>query len=406
MISRVLPLAGLFSDKLQRSIDGRKVVFELLKHKISATDRVIWFHCASLGEYEQGVPVMEALRQKYPEHKLIITFFSPSGYEIKKDSPLADVVTYMPLDTKSNARKFVELVHPELVVFVKYEFWPNFLIQLGEMKIPTLYVSATFRRDQIFFRWYGKFMQPVLQNVQHFFVQDVFSKEVLSDLGYTNATLSGDTRFDRVSSQLEMDNTLVDIVDFVQDRLCVVCGSTWPEDDAVLLEYIHAAAPTVCFVMAPHEIKPTSLATLQNKLKMRSVLLSEKDGKVLSDYQVLIVDAIGYLTRIYSYADIAYVGGGMGTAGLHNILEAATFGIPIVIGKNFDRFLEAKQLQKLAGLFSVSTAAELKEIMTRLETDKNFREQAGIIAGDFIKSHTGATAKVVAYIAQLLQSPK
>ena len=397
-------MAGMFSKKLQRSVVGRKTVFDELKQKITTQDRVIWFHCASLGEYEQGVPVMVDLRKKFSEHKLLVTFFSPSGYDIKKDSPLADVIIYMPLDTRNNARFFLELAHPEIAVFVKYEFWPNFLIELGVLNIPTIYISATFRRDQIFFKWYGRFMQPVLKNVKHFFVQDAASKEVLSDLGYVNTTCSGDTRFDRVSYQIEMDNTLGFVADFVQDRLCIVCGSTWPEDDAILMEYINGVSSSVCFVIAPHEIKPNGVTALQKKLNISSVLFSEKEGEKLSDYQVLIIDAIGYLTKIYSYADIAYVGGGMGTAGLHNILEAATFGVPIVIGENFDRFLEAKQLQKLAGLFSVSTEAELKQIMTLLETDKKFREQTGMIAGHFINRNTGATPTVVAYIKGILNN--
>ncbi len=393
-----LPIIGLFSPKLKLFVTGRKTVFNTLKEQFSAQDRVLWFHCASLGEYEQGVPVMEELKKKYPEHKLLVTFFSPSGYEVKKNSTLADVIVYLPLDTKANAKRFIEFSHPELAVFVKYEFWPNYLKTLQVKSIPAVFISTTFREDQVFFKWYGGFMRKVLQTVDYFFVQDEISKKLIEGLGYENVTLSGDTRFDRVSHQIEMDNHVDFISEFIDDRLCVVIGSSWPEDETVFIDFVNQASDNVCFIIAPHEIKNSSVHSLKQKIKKRTVLYSEKEGKTLKNHEVFIMNTIGYLSRVYSYGDIAYVGGAMGTTGLHNILEPATFGIPIVIGKNFEKFREAKQLQKLAGLFSVSSSEEFLQLMNKLVNDKKFREKTGMITGHFINSNTGATGLINKYL--------
>lgn len=394
----LLPVIGLFSNKLKLFANGRKATFSKLKSEISEEDQVIWFHCASLGEYEQGVPVMEELKKKYPEYKLLVTFFSPSGYEIKKNSTLADVILYLPIDTLANAKRFIQHVQPKLAVFVKYEFWPNFLKVLKSNKIPIVFISATFREDQAFFKWYGGFMRRALKNIDHFFVQDNVSKTLIEKRGFTNVSLSGDTRFDRVSHQIEMDNHVDFISEFVNNRLCIVIGSSWPEDEEVFIDYINNAPEEVCFIVAPHEIKDNRVNILKNKINKNTVLYSKKEGVKLKEQQVFIMNTIGYLSRVYSYADIAYVGGAMGSTGLHNILEPATFGIPIVIGKNFDKFREAKQLQKLAGLYAISSKDEFSVIMKKLVNDKRFREKTGMIAGHFINSNTGATNMIVAYL--------
>ncbi|RZS92256.1 3-deoxy-D-manno-octulosonic acid transferase [Aquimarina brevivitae] len=390
-VNAVLPLLGGINPKLNKFVEGRKGVLEFLNKKIAPEDTVIWFHCASLGEYEQGVPVMKALKQKYPTYQLLVTFFSPSGYEAKKNSKLADIICYLPLDTKSNAKNFMQVVHPKLAVFVKYEFWPNYLRELENIKTPTFFISAVFRKNQTFFKWYGGFMRKALKCANHFFVQDKESLHLVESLGFTNASLSGDTRFDRVSHQIEMDNSVDFIEAFIAERTCIVLGSTWPEDEAVFVEFINKAPEDCCFIIAPHEIKAQKVTSLVGKLTAATVLYSHKEGKELKNFQVFVMDTIGYLSRVYSYADIAYVGGAMGTSGLHNILEPATFGIPIVIGKNFEKFREAKQLQKLAGLFSVANPKEFSEIMNKLLIDKKFREKSGMIAGHFINSNTGAT---------------
>lgn len=399
----LLPVIGLLSPKLKLFVTGRKHVFKILEKKSLKGNRTLWFHCASLGEYEQGVPVMEALKKKYPEYALIVTFFSPSGYEVKKNSTLADMIIYLPMDTKAKAKKFVELINPTIAIFVKYEFWPNYLKELKKNAIPVIMISAAFRENQSFFKWYGGFMRNALQTIHHFFVQDTSSQQLLNQIGFNNVTISGDTRFDRVSHQIEMDNQVGFISEFVGDRLCVVIGSSWVADEHVFIDFVNQSSDDICFIIAPHEIKEENVNSLQNKLTTTAVLFSEKEDKNLKAYQVFILNTIGYLSKVYSYADIAYVGGAMGKTGLHNILEPATFGIPIVIGKNFENFREAKQLQKLAGLFSVTSAIEFSDVLHKLIGHKKFRQQTGMITGHFINSNTGATAKIMEYLEKNIE---
>ncbi len=404
VFNALLPVIGLISPKLTLFVKGRRTVFEILEKSLMREDRVVWFHCASLGEYEQGVPVMEEMKRMYPDHKLLVTFFSPSGYEVKKNSTLADVIVYLPIDTRANARKFVKVIQPELAVFVKYEFWPNYLKELRGNGIPITIISAAFREDQSFFKWYGGFMKDALKTVDHFFVQDTVSQILLNQVGFNNVTVSGDTRFDRVSHQIEMNNQVDFISEFIGDRLCIVIGSSWSEDEEVFVDFVNEAADNLCFIIAPHEIKDSGVHALKQKLIKKSILFSEKGQEDLKDYQVFIMNTIGYLSRVYSYADIAYVGGAMGTSGLHNILEPATFGIPIIIGKNFEKFGEAKQLQKLAGLFSVATTSEFSNVMNKLIENKKYRQQTGMIAGHFINSNTGATDMIVKYLVEQLDN--
>ena len=382
-------------------VDGRKKVFNTLKETIHPNDKTIWFHCASLGEYEQGVPIMEKTKELFPDHKLIVTFFSPSGFEVKKNTTLANIVLYLPIDTMSNAKKFIELAHPSLALFIKYEFWPNYLIQLKEKNIHTFLVSGLFRKEQIFFKPHGVFMRKVLNSFDHFFVQDGTSKELLNNINIKEATVSGDTRFDRVSNQLLQDNTLAFISEFKQNNLCIVCGSTWPEDEAVLIDYINKAPDHVKFIIAPHEIKTSKIESFRKNIEKKSSLFSTKKSTNISQYNVLIIDTVGLLTKIYSHADIAYIGGGMGDTGLHNILEPATFGVPIVIGNRFEKFPEAKELRELKGLFSISNATECSKTLEKLVTDKNTRIKSGKIAKKFIENNKGATKIIMNYIKQL-----
>jgi len=382
-------------------VDGRKKVFNTLKETIHPNDKTIWFHCASLGEYEQGVPIMEKTKELFPDHKLIVTFFSPSGFEVKKNTTLANIVLYLPIDTMSNAKKFIELAHPSLAIFIKYEFWPNYLIQLKEKNIHTFLVSGLFRKEQIFFKPHGVFMRKVLNSFDHFFVQDETSKELLNNINIKETTVSGDTRFDRVSNQLLQDNTLAFISEFKQNNLCIVCGSTWPEDEAVLIDYINKAPDHVKFIIAPHEINTSKIESFRKNIQQKSSLFSTKKSTNISQYNVLIIDTVGLLTKIYSHADIAYIGGGMGDTGLHNILEPATFGVPIVIGNRFEKFPEAKELRELKGLFSISNATECSKTLEKLVTDKNTRIESGKIAKKFIENNKGATKIIMNYIKQL-----
>ena len=381
-------------------INIAKKTIELLRHR-GPDDQTIWFHCASLGEYEQGVPIMEKTKELFPDYKLIVTFFSPSGFEVKKNSTLANTIIYLPIDTVSNAKKFIELAHPSLAIFIKYEFWPNYLFQLKEKKILTFLVSGLFRKDQIFFKPYGGFMRKVLNSFDHFFVQDETSKKLLNNINIKETTVSGDTRFDRVSNQLLQDNNLTFISEFKQNNLCIVCGSTWPEDEAVLIDYINKASDDVKFIIAPHEINASKIESFRKNIQKQSSLFSKKEETNISEYNVLIIDIVGLLTKIYSHADIAYIGGGMGDTGLHNILEPATFGVPIVIGNRFEKFPEAKELKELKGLFSISNAAECSEILKKLVTDKNARIESGKIAKKFIENNKGATNTTMNYIKQL-----
>ncbi len=394
-----IKIVAKFSKKMKLFVDGRKDVFQILNQKISGNDKTIWFHCASLGEFEQGVPIMEAIKKLKPNHKIVVSFFSPSGYEIKKNTPLAEAVVYLPWDTPEKAGKFITAVHPSLVFFVKYEFWPNYLFELQKRNTPTLLVSGLFRKNQIFFKPYGGFMKKTLNSFDHFFVQNSESKLLLEKLGFKNITISGDTRFDRVSKQIEMDNTLRLAEEFKGDSICFVCGSTWPEDDAILLDYINSNPKNVKFIIAPHKIEADKIENFRKRINHKTVLHSEMKGKNLSKYSVLIIDCIGLLTRLYKYADIAYVGGAMGSTGLHNILEPATFGVPIIFGKNYDGFPEAKKLLDLKGAFSVSNEKELSEIFTKLVEDVKFRSTSGMISGDFVKNNTGATQKILQYVA-------
>lgn len=381
---------------------GSKQTFQVLEDNISGKDQTIWFHCASLGEFEQGVPVMHSLKKSHPNHKIIVSFFSPSGYENKKNTSIADVVVYLPLDTKRNARRFIQQVHPSLVFFVKYEFWPNYLTELKRQEIKTYLISGAFRKEQLFFKSYGGVMRRALESFDHFFLQDLVSKELLQTIGITNTSVSGDTRFDRVSQQITMDNTLDFIARFKKDHTCIVCGSIWEEDQDLLLEYINQVPKHIKCIIAPHAIDTSRVLALKNKIKKQSVLYSQSIAKGNMDpidtAQVFIIDTVGLLAKIYSYADIVYVGGGAGTKGLHNILEPATFGVPIVIGKNYNKFPEAVKLRSIGGLFSVENSTECKTILSKLVEDTNFRNRTGMICGHFVDSNTGATKKIEEYL--------
>lgn len=399
--SKLILLITFFSKKMSLFVDGRKTVFDTLKESINPDDKTIWFHCASLGEYEQGVPIMEKTKELFPNYKIIVTFFSPSGFEVKKNATLANIVLYLPIDTVSNSKKFIELAHPSLVIFIKYEFWPNYLFQLKEKNIPLFLVSGLFRKDQLFFKPYGGFMRKVLNNFDHFFVQDETSKELLKSINIKEITVSGDTRFDRVSNQLLQDNNLAFISEFKQNNLCIVCGSTWPEDEAILIDYINKAPDSVKFIIAPHKINASKIESFRKNIQKKSTLFSTKKDPNITDSKVFILDTVGLLTKIYSHADIAYVGGGMSLGGLHNILEPAIFGIPIVTGNRFEKFPEAKELRELKGLFSISNASECSKILEKFVTDKTARIESGKIAKAFIENNKGATNTTMNYIKQL-----
>ncbi|WP_340200506.1 3-deoxy-D-manno-octulosonic acid transferase [Ascidiimonas sp. W6] len=404
MTTLVVRLFALFNPKLKLFINGRKNVFEILQKQLEPTDHVIWFHAASLGEFEQGLPVMEGVKSNFPNHKILVTFFSPSGYEIRKNHPLPDVITYLPLDSLKNARKFIQLTKPSIAVFIKYEFWPNFLHVLAKEQTPVIAIASIFRKNQIFFKSYGAFMRKAIKTVDHFFVQDSDSQLLLESIGIKDTSLSGDTRFDRVSEIVERDNSLDFIAQFKQDFLCIVAGSTWPEDEAALIEYINQSDANLKFIIAPHTIKPEKIQKLAAQISRQSVLYSQMNSSDVKNAQVYIVDTIGLLTKIYSYADIAYVGGGMGKTGLHNTLEPAVFGIPVLIGSNYQKFKEARDLVALGGILTINNSEELIKELKELVTNKKKRDATGKINHDYITQNKGAKVQILDYIRTLLET--
>ncbi|MCR5860802.1 3-deoxy-D-manno-octulosonic acid transferase [Flavobacterium sp. J372] len=398
MAGPILKIAALFSPKMKLFVDGRKTVLQTLAQKLEPGDKTIWFHAASLGEYEQGLPVMEEMRRLYPNHKIVLTFFSPSGYEIRKNTAAADVVVYLPLDTKANAARFVKAVNPEMAFFIKYEFWPNYLHELRKSGTNVYLISGIFRESQAFFKWYGGFYREALKTFRHFFVQYESSKKLLQKIGFQNITVSGDTRYDRVSKILERDNSLPFIEDFINGKTTFVFGSSWPKDEMLFIDFVNETKD-VKFIIAPHDISKGHVSEIVATVKNKYVLFSEMEGKNLAEYDVFIVDTIGILGKIYSYADVAYVGGGFGTSGLHNILEPAAFGVPIVIGPNHKKFPEAAALIHFGGCIEAKDGENLRYILGELLHNEDYRREAGHKAGTFVSMNRGAVNRIIKHIA-------
>ena len=398
LASQLLKLVAHFSPKMKLFVDGRKSVFQTLDNKIQTSDKTIWFHAASLGEYEQGLPVIEAIKQQFPSHKIVVTFFSPSGYEVRKNNAVADVTVYLPLDTISNAKQFIKLVHPEMVFFIKYEYWPNYLNELKKQQIKTYLISGILRENQAFFKWYGGFYRNALKTFDYFFVQNESSKKLLQSIGFNNVKVSGDTRFDRVVSILERDNSLDFIEQFKNNKTTIVIGSSWPKDEALLVNYINQSSDDVKFIIAPHNIKSEQIQELKNAITKKTILFSEKDNVDLSNSNVFIIDTIGILTKIYSYSDIAYVGGGFGNPGVHNILEPATFRVPVVIGPNYSHFAEATALVNMEGCISIQNQTQLNEAFDLLLQNEDERLEKGHICSTFVQMNKGATQTIMHHI--------
>ena len=398
----IIKIIALFSPKIKLFVNGRKDVFKILASAINPKDKTLWFHAASLGEYEQGLPVMEKIKLQFPNHKIILTFFSPSGYEVRKNNTISDITVYLPLDTKSNAKEFLKLVHPELVFFIKYEYWPNYLNELKKANVKTYLISGIFRENHAFFKWYGGFYRNALKTFDYFFVQNESSKKLLQSIGYNNVKVSGDTRFDRVVSILERDNSLGFIEQFKDNTTTIVIGSSWPKDEAIVVNFINQTNENVKFIIAPHNIRSEQIQELKNSIIKKTVLFSEKENENLADFEVFIIDTIGILTKIYSYADIAYVGGGFVNKGLHNILEPATFGIPIVIGPYYSHFAEATALINLEGCISISNQIQLNNSFENLISNEDIRHEKGHICETFVQMNIGATEVILRHISNNL----
>jgi 3-deoxy-D-manno-octulosonic-acid transferase len=395
----VVQALALFSPKMKLFVNGRKDVLSLLQQKIHPNDKTVWFHAASLGEFEQGLPVMERLKKEFPTHKIVVSFFSPSGYEVRKNNTIADATVYLPLDTVANAKTFIDAIHPEMVFFIKYEFWPNYLNELQKRKIKTYLISGIFREKQAFFKWYGGFYRKALYAFDYFFVQNESSKKLLQSLNFNNVKTSGDTRFDRVTTILERDNTLPFIEDFIHpESTTIVIGSSWPKDEALLVKFINESNENTKFIIAPHNIKRDQIAELQKSITKKTILFTEYENKILSNYTVFIIDTIGILTKIYNYADIAYVGGGFGNPGVHNILEPATFGVPIIVGPNYSHFPEATALVHMKGCISISNYTELSEAFSTLLNNDDIRLEQGHVCSTFVQMNKGATKSIISHI--------
>jgi 3-deoxy-D-manno-octulosonic-acid transferase len=390
LVRRILIVAPI-SGKIKQFVDGRKRIWDDLKN-IPNDKEVVWMHCASLGEYEQGLPILHALKAREPKTFYLVTFFSPSGYHANKAQQVANLTTFLPWDHPSDVRRFVQIVKPTKVFIIKYEFWPNLLLELHNQKIPTFLIAGLFRPHQTFFKpWGGQFCK-LLKSFSHIFVQNQPSKELLNDIGITQVSVSGDTRFDRVQQQKQ---DLPFIKSFIGNRKCIVAGSTWSQDIAVLKDIIAQTPKDWCWLIAPHDINDQRIESLINGLPPESQRYTQCETKLLSKTPVLVLDTIGLLSSCYQYAQIAYVGGGMGTKGLHNILEPAAAGIPIVIGKNYTSFPEAVSLIKAGGVISISNAREAKKKLLSFIHDGNHRKETGVINLHFIRANLGATKKVL-----------
>ena len=385
---------GLFSTKIRKGVEGRKHALDILKSANLKDQKNLWFHCASLGEYEQGLPVFTAIKNKFPNHNLVLTFFSPSGYEIRKSNPITSIVCYLPLDTKSNAKAFIDIVKPELSVFVKYDIWPNYIHEIYKHNLKVILISALFRKNQIYFKSYGKIMTSTINKFSHIFTQNQESIDLLKKINYSNFSLSGDTRFDRVSNQLVTNNTLDFIEEFKDQKLCIVFGSSWREDAELFIDFINKHKQYK-YIIAPHNLSKSECSFLSDNISCKTIFYSNYKKSELKTANCFIVDTIGILSKIYAYADISYVGGGMGNSGLHNILEPATFGSPIIIGKNYKNFPEAISLINLKGVFAVKNKKEFERIMLKFTKDKNLRDLTSDVTRNYIKNNKGATQNII-----------
>ena len=393
-----------FNEKVRKMWRGEREAFKILREKVDPNAKYVWFHAASLGEFEQGRPLMEQLRKEHPEYKILLTFFSPSGFEVRKNYEGADIITYLPLDTITNARRFLRTVRPVMAFFIKYEFWYNYLHILKHRGVPVYSVSSIFRPEQVFFKWYGRQYGRVLNCFTHFFVQNEISKELLAKIGITDTTVVGDTRFDRVLQIKEAAKQLPIVESFVKDAPQVfVAGSSWPPDEEIFIKYFNEHKNWK-LIIAPHVIGEDHLKQIEKLLEGRKVIRYTEAEKMVNgqlsmvnDYEVLIINCFGLLSSIYHYGNVAYVGGGFGV-GIHNLLEAAVWDVPVFFGPNNQKFQEAQGLKTSGGL-EIHNYEEFAAQMDRLTSDAAYLQEQGQKAGHFVKGQSGATQKVLSSVA-------
>lgn len=395
-----IKVASLKSNKAKLWLKGRENIFAKLEQwrsQLPEDQKTIWMHCASLGEFEQGRPLLEKFRENNTDHKIVLTFFSPSGYEVRKNYKGVDEVFYLPIDSKINAQKFITTLKPTLVVWVKYEYWFYYLTALKKKNIPVILISAVFRKSQPFFKWYGKMWKQILQSLDKIFVQNTESVSLLQTIGFAqNTAVIGDTRFDSVIDIAKKNAPLPDVLlNFVKNSKVIIAGSTWEEDEEELVHYANTNKQ-IKFIIAPHEIDEERIADLK-KLFKNSILFSQLADTYVNE-QVVIIDNVGMLASLYRLADVAYIGGGFNDSGIHNILEAAVFGKPLIFGPVYDKFFEATQLVEAGGAFSFTNALELEELLHRLLKDEVFSQIAGEVCKNFVYKNGGATNKIMEYL--------
>jgi 3-deoxy-D-manno-octulosonic-acid transferase len=391
-------VASLFNNKAKLFIDGRKDLLQKIEQALAGEIRPrIWMHCSSLGEFEQGRPVLEALRIQYPGYAIILTFFSPSGYEVRKNYEGADHIFYLPIDTSAHARRFLDVVKPSLCLFVKYEFWYYYLSNIAARHIPLILISAVFRKDQVFFKWYGGLQRSILKCFSHLFVQDADSVQLLQSISITNVSVIGDTRFDRVIEAVSEHTDLPIVTSFSEGHKILVAGSTWKEDEEMLHKALSLLPKDWKLILVPHEVDSPHIAAIEKRYTGHIIKWSQwREG---TDARVLLVDKVGLLLKLYRYGHAAWIGGGFGKEGVHNVLEAAVYGIPCFYGPIFHQFIEATALIEKGGAFTISTPADLATSLEELDDAIRYEQHATAAKG-YVFSGEGATAKVIDYIGK------
>lgn len=390
--------ASLFNKKAKLWVNGRKNIFENLQKTTPLNQSIFWIHCASLGEFEQGRPLIEKVKKEHPEYFILLTFFSPSGYEIRKNYVSADAVFYLPLDTKKNAAHFLSIVKPKIVCFVKYEFWFNYINEIKKQNIPIYLISAILRPKQYFFKWYGNWALQQLKNITYFFAQDVQTEQLLLKSGITQTSISGDTRFDRVAELVTQRKEISIAQEFTLNKKTLVCGSTWPIDDELIIESLKTNT-ALNLIVAPHELNENALTETEKKYSELGTVLrySKANAANINHARVLLIDNIGMLSSLYYYGYIAYIGGGFGK-GIHNILEAATFGKPVFFGPNYKKFNEATELLKRNGAAVIANTSDLKSNINELLNNTELYKQKSEICLNYVFKQQGATQKIVNFI--------
>jgi len=390
-------IVSIRNEKARKWIEGRKDIFKRLRETITPGERILWFHASSLGEFEQGRPVIESIRKLKPDYKILLTFFSPSGYELRKDYKYADYIFYLPLDTKKNAARFIDIVRPEKVFFIKYEFWYNFLTQLKEEGIPTYIFSALFRPSQIFFKPWGKWYLKAIATYEHIFVQNQESFDILHKFGFINVSVSGDTRLDRVGEIADAAPRLDKLEIFCGGQKAIIAGSTWKEDEDLFIPYLNKCQSGQKFVIAPHEVNPQSLERVCSALEKPYTLYSTATPEELANAEVLIVDGYGYLVSVYRYGMLAYVGGGF-TSGIHSTLEPAAFGLPVIFGPDYQKFQEAHDMLSLGAATCINNYEELEMQIDSYRSNPGKLLSDAAIARGYVNKNRGASKEIVKYL--------